>query len=334
MAHIQWKERYNINYKEVDAQHKRLLDILNHLLDLIENKRPSEEISVIIHRLCAYALDHFTLEEKYLEACAYPGTDRQKAEHGHFVEKVLDFNERYDPSDPALLVETFDFLKNWYLGHILRSDFEYVPWVKRYYREARIQGVIVDFEGLLSVTDHRAFLGALASLSGKPVDELEPLVLGQSLFTDYQQGAIGTALFLEELSRHCAVPLSEGQLVEAFSGAYAPLDNALELLRELKPKFKLALVANSHPWHAERIVGTCPVFALFDAVSLSHDARSLVPDHRIIDEVLDKLGLMAEECLFLTSRPDHAEAADRLLLHGQVFRGPEAVWKFLEQKAR
>ena len=35
MAQIQWKDRYNINYKEVDAQHKRLLDILNHLMDLV-----------------------------------------------------------------------------------------------------------------------------------------------------------------------------------------------------------------------------------------------------------------------------------------------------------
>jgi hemerythrin-like metal-binding protein len=333
MAHIQWKERYNINYKEVDAQHKRLLDILNQLLDLIESKRPPDELGVIFHRLCSYALDHFTLEERYLEASGYPALPRQKDDHAFFVGKILEFNERYDPSDSELLVETFTFLKTWYLGHILRTDMEYVPWVRRYHREARIQGILVDFEGLLSATDPQPFLAVLASLSGRSEAELDRLVFGEALFADFQVGAFDRGAFREELSQQCGVALSEDQLTEAFTRLYAPLDNILELLRGLKPRFKLGLVANSHPWHTERVVRACPVFGLFDGVSLSHEVKALVPDHRILNDALDQLGLMSEQCLFLTSRADHAEAADRQLFHGHHFHNPQELLKLLERKA-
>lgn len=333
MVHIQWKERYNINYKEVDGQHRGLLDILNHLMDLVENKRPGEEIHVIFHRLCAYALEHFTLEERYLKACGYPALDRQKDEHGQFVERILDFNERYDPADPELLVETFNFLKTWYLSHILRSDMEYVPWVKRYHREARLQGIIVEFEGILSRGDPRAFTGALASLSGKPEEEVERLVADRSLLADLQEGALDEASLLEELAQHGGMVLDEVRLLESIQGMHTPVDGSLELLRSLKPRFKLALVADSHPWHAERVIQPCPALDLFDAISLSHEVKARMPDHRLFDDALGRLGLVSEECLFLTSRPDHAEAAERLLFHGHVFRDPETLLGTLTKRA-
>jgi len=329
MAHIQWKERYNINYKEVDAQHRQLLDIMNQLMDLIESKRPPDELSVIFHRLCAYALDHFTLEERYLEACAYPDLAQEKDDHGFFVGKILAFNERYDPTDPELLREIFQFLKTWYLGHILRTDMAYVPYVRRFYREAAIRGVIVDCEGLLARSDHQAFLQVLERLTGKSRDTLERLVFEEALFTDYQTGAFGQASFLDAFSGRCGVSLGTTQWAEAFRALYTPLDEPLELFRGLQPRFKLGLVANSHPWHAEQVVCSSPAFQLFEAVALSFEVKSRVPDHRILNGVLDQLGLVSEECLFLTSCEEDALAADKQLFHGHVFQGAPGVLKAL-----
>jgi len=329
LTHIQWKERYNIDYKEVDAQHRRLLDILNQLLDLVQCKRPADEISIVFHRLCAYALDHFSLEEHYLEASGYPGLARQREDHAHFVGKILEFNERYDPADPAFLLETFEFLKTWYLQHILRTDTEYIPWVKRFHREARVQCILVDFEDLLCHEDPARFIAALAALSGRPEAFLERRLLGESLLEDYKAGALDQAGFAEELE---LPDLEDTTLAEAFAAMYAPATGLLDLLGELKPHYKLGLVANSHPWHAEQVVGACPVFHLFDAVSLSHRVKALVPDHRILNDALNQLGFMSEECLFLTGRADRAEAAGQWCYQVQVFRGATGVRSFLEKR--
>jgi hemerythrin-like metal-binding protein len=330
MAHIQWKERYSIHYKEVDAQHKRLLDVLNHLLDLIECKRPPDEITGIFHRLCAYALDHFALEEHYLAGCAYPGLDQQKGEHTYFVQRVLEFNDRYDPSDPALLVETFKFLKDWYLGHILRSDMDYVPWVRRYYREAPIRGVVIEREGLLARMDRTHFLDQLTTLTERTREELDHAVFGASLFDDLCSGALDRGLFLEELSAVVGTTLSEGQVVELFSSRGEELDELADLLQILKSRVKLGLVADAHPWNAERIRSQRNVF---DAVSLSCETKSRVPDRRILNDILDQLGLMSEECIFLTSLPDHAEIANAQLLHGRMFEGSAHLLEWLEKRS-
>ena len=42
MARSQWKDRYNINFRENDAQHHGLLDLLDKLIDLMDGRRKSE----------------------------------------------------------------------------------------------------------------------------------------------------------------------------------------------------------------------------------------------------------------------------------------------------
>ncbi len=313
----------------MDAQHRQSLDLSNQLMDLIESRRPPEDLSVIFHRLSAYALDHFSLEERYLEACANPDLPQEKDDHEFFVRKPLAFNERYDPTGPELLREIFQFLKTWYLGHILRTDMAYVPWVRRFYREAEIRGVIVDCEDLLVRSDRQSFLRALETLTGKSQEALAQIFYEEALFTDYQTGAFGQASFFDAFVERCGVSLNEAQWADAFAALYTPLDGILELLRRLQPRFKLGLVANSHPWHAEQIVRPSPAFDLFKAVALSFKVKSGVPDHRIFNDMLNQLWLVSEECLYLTSSAEDALAADRLLFHGHVFQGTPGVLKAL-----
>jgi hemerythrin len=52
MVHIQWKDRYNINFREIDAQHRGLLDILNELMDLLNGDPDPDHVTRIFHRLC------------------------------------------------------------------------------------------------------------------------------------------------------------------------------------------------------------------------------------------------------------------------------------------
>jgi hemerythrin len=124
MAHVQWKDRYNINYKEIDEQHKCLVAIMNRMIDIIGQDHPTDQTKEIFHQICQYALTHFASEERYMEAAGYPGLGRHKSQHATFIDRLLELNRTSDSLDAGLLEEILVFVRRWYLNHIAISDQE------------------------------------------------------------------------------------------------------------------------------------------------------------------------------------------------------------------
>jgi HAD superfamily hydrolase (TIGR01509 family) len=326
MPFIQWKDRYNINYKEIDQQHRGLLEILNRLIAGIEQRSESPEIRGVFHQLCEYALSHFSREERYMRGAGYPELVRHQAEHQAFVQKLLDLNQRYDPADPQLLGETRTFLQDWYVGHILRSDMDYLPALRRFGAEARIRAVIFDFGKVIWDFDHRRFLHAIAPACGKPLPELEALLLSPDApFRAFEAGALDGAQFLARVGELTGYPFTEAELVPAFTDIFTPIEPVAQLIRRLKPGYRLGLISNTNPWHFQHAIRRAEVFPLFDAVTLSFEAGALKPDPRLFEDALDKLDLLAEECVFIDDIPAFAQAATDHLMHGITFTTPVAL---------
>lgn len=326
MAHIQWKDRYNIGYKDIDAQHKVLLTLLNDLIDLIDQDGTPEAVSGIFQRLCSYALTHFANEERYLRAAGYPGLSGQESSHADFVHQLLVFNQAFDPADPRLLEETRSFLKDWYLDHILKSDMDYVSCVKRYYSEAAIKAVLFDFGNVVCQFDNARFLEGLASLCGRPTEDLKVALYQQSTLTqDYEAGRIDSMAFREGVSALCGMDLPEADFIRVYTDIFTPIESTFELIRKLKPRYQLGLLSNTSPWHLEHAIQTTDVFPLFDSVTLSFKVGANKPDPRLFEDALSKLGLMAEECVYIDDRQAFAQAATAHLMHGITYTTPAAL---------
>ncbi|MDP1830944.1 MAG: bacteriohemerythrin [Geothrix sp.] len=153
MAHIQWKDRYSIHFREIDAQHRGLLDLLNELIDLLGDRCDPQPVARIFHALCDYALTHFSSEERYMQAAGYPKLEEHRQEHAAFVARVLELSQAYDPGDPQLVDQTLEFLKHWYLDHIIKSDQDYAPFLQRALPTASIQGILFGLEGVICTRD-------------------------------------------------------------------------------------------------------------------------------------------------------------------------------------
>ncbi len=326
MVHIQWKERYNIGYKDIDLQHRGLLDLLNELVDLIDAGRSHEGVETILHGLCSYALLHFSTEERYLKASGYPGLARQEQEHARFVEQVLAFNQTYDPQDPHQTSELRAFLQDWYLDHILKIDMDYVPHLRRYYAEAEIKAIIFDFGNVVSRFDNDRFLEGLATLCGRPAAELKTAIYGQSTLTqDYEAGRISSGDFLSGISAICGKDLPEEDFLQAYTGIFTPIAATQELILKLEPRYRMLLLSNTSPWHYQHAIQTTPVFPIFENVTLSYEVGASKPDPRLFEDALAKLDLMAEECIYIDDVPAFAQAATEYLLHGITYTTPLAL---------
>lgn len=326
MPHVQWKERYNINYKDIDAQHQGLIVLLNDLMDLLERQREAEEVSTIFHRLFEYTQVHFATEERYMKKARYVGLLAHKAAHAAFMRRLLELNDAYDPTDPKLLEATLDFLREWYVNHIMRMDMEYVPHMQGLLGKLPVRGVLFDFGNVLSAFDTRRFTARLAETCGADPAALHAAIYERSgLIPQYESGALDSSAFARRLAALCEHPFTDDALAEAYADIFTPTPAVQDLVRRLKPKYRLGLISETGPWHLERAIRTCPVFPLFDAATFSCEVGHLKPSAQLFEDALGKLDLISEECVYIDDREEVVAAARALRFHGIVFRSAEAL---------
>ncbi len=130
MALFEWKDDFNVYILKIDSQHRTLVDMINELHDAMISGKSSEVMGAILNRLVSYAQEHFNTEENYFEIHGYPETDKHVKTHHAFVEKVVDFQEKFKEGKRLLSVEMLVFLKDWLINHINGEDKKYAPFLK------------------------------------------------------------------------------------------------------------------------------------------------------------------------------------------------------------
>lgn len=120
-----WRKEYELGIKEIDKQHRSLVDIINELYDaFIENKH-KQKLAAIIQELNDYVDVHFSTEEKYFEKFGYSGKDEHIQEHNTFRQKVNEFQKEHSKGKASLTFQILNFLRDWLSEHILGTDQQY-----------------------------------------------------------------------------------------------------------------------------------------------------------------------------------------------------------------
>jgi hemerythrin len=128
MALIAWSDKYSMNIKEIDDQHKKLVGMINELHDAMKQAKSKEVSLDIINKLADYTKYHFSTEEKYMKQFGYPDYAAHKKEHEKFIDQVMSFKIEYEAGKAGLSFDLLDFLKKWLVTHIQSSDKKYSPF--------------------------------------------------------------------------------------------------------------------------------------------------------------------------------------------------------------
>lgn len=86
------------------------------------------------------------------------------------------------------------------------------------------------------------------------------------------------------------------------------IPGTVDVIKRLHEKYKLGIVSNcSHEWAAQdkKVFG----FGVFDEVILSQEVKLVKPGKEIFDVALARLGLKAEECIFVDNKQNNVDAA-------------------------
>ena len=126
MTCIQWNQSYNVDVKEIDDQHQKLIGIMNKLCESIDGGVDDFVINEITQDMADYALTHFETEEKYFHEFDYKKTDEHIAQHREFSQKVLSLQKDLRDGKENVSTDAITFLGQWFADHVLKYDKEYV----------------------------------------------------------------------------------------------------------------------------------------------------------------------------------------------------------------
>jgi len=131
MPLMQWNEKMSVGIDSIDAEHKKLVGMLNDLYDGMRSGHGKEVLGKVLDNLIAYTAAHFKNEEKYFVQTGYPASAAHKKEHDDLTKQVLDVQAKYEAGAAGTLsLEVLSFLKNWLVTHIQGSDKAYGPHLK------------------------------------------------------------------------------------------------------------------------------------------------------------------------------------------------------------
>lgn len=129
MEKIVWNDEFCTGLAEIDAQHKKIIDHINFLIDnLNSNNQVSLNIG-IIRNLDKYSNEHFVTEEELLRKINYPDLENHLKLHEFFKMKTVRSAIKVMKGDESVPEETIQFLKDWWSSHILKMDMEYKNFI-------------------------------------------------------------------------------------------------------------------------------------------------------------------------------------------------------------
>ncbi|MGE5475246.1 MAG: bacteriohemerythrin [Bacteroidales bacterium] len=131
MALIDWSDQLSVHVREFDADHQRLIGILNNLWEASEERRGHEVIERILAELIDYTRTHFAREEDMFARWAYPGTEQHKLAHERLLATAASLHDKFRAEESESVAdEVFEFLRDWLVKHILGDDALYANYFR------------------------------------------------------------------------------------------------------------------------------------------------------------------------------------------------------------
>ena len=125
MPGFQWDNRYDLGVDAMNAEHKILIETMNHLEALADKKATKPVVAAALTDLARYTVQHFTSEEAYMAKVGFPGLATHKVVHQSLLDKFGGFAKSFEAGNGALPEGFIAFLHFWLRAHICGIDKKY-----------------------------------------------------------------------------------------------------------------------------------------------------------------------------------------------------------------
>lgn len=129
MATLSWDEKYSVQVRELDEQHKKLIGLVQALHGAMREGRGKQELNKIFQNLVSYCASHFADEEHLMKTHGYPAYREHQQVHAKMTNKALGLQKEFQGGKMGITLDTMKFLEDWVAKHILGTDKKYGPFL-------------------------------------------------------------------------------------------------------------------------------------------------------------------------------------------------------------
>jgi hemerythrin len=129
MGRFAWSEKYSVNIREIDDQHKKLIKMVVQLHDAMREGKGKQALGEVLGDLIQYTRTHFANEERLMKVNGYPEYEAHKAKHESMTRKVAQIYRDYQDGKVTISFEVMSFLEEWVDKHIMGTDKQYMPFL-------------------------------------------------------------------------------------------------------------------------------------------------------------------------------------------------------------
>lgn len=128
MALMEWDNTMSVGVEELDAQHRKLIDLINEAYAAIQT-HDEHAMTDLINKMREYANVHFAYEEECMKKYKYPDFEGHKFHHAKFNHDVREFQRKQ--FEKTNLSQIFVYLSRWLTTHIMEEDMKYASFMPK-----------------------------------------------------------------------------------------------------------------------------------------------------------------------------------------------------------
>lgn len=122
MATFEWREEYNINVAIIDAQHRRLAELVAGIHQAQAEDRPDGHVDGKLTDLIRFTRLHFATEEQLMIEHDYPDYEAHRQAHQHVIDGMIALLEVQSLARPRRFNPDPDINDDWVTQHLLERD--------------------------------------------------------------------------------------------------------------------------------------------------------------------------------------------------------------------
>jgi glucose-1-phosphatase len=189
-----------------------------------------------------------------------------------------------------------------------------------------IRAIIWDLGGVILRTEDRTLRSKLAERLGMTYDDLDRLVFESQSSKEATVGIIDATRHWQSVCKILNLPVEEISAFQAtFFGGDQIDTNLLETIRSFKPDYRTGLLSNAWSDLRKYIENDWNISEVFDDIIISAEVGLAKPDHRIYQLAIQRLGVAAEEAVFIDDVLANVEGARSAGLSAIKFQNPPQV---------